>query len=425
MAAKKGFSERAWEEIINGDITGNWIDGMIEAAKKWPDAPFADIGPLLEVMLKKGVTKEQLCRLARSIKYATVFDTVLLAAEEGLDAEQLDGVHEELLTSDPSGKDGRPGSWPLEPMSPSTPDTKPVDPNSPLLTLPKGYNFTFSMERSRLWLAHTSINASTVRGVDVPGGARFVDFNSLPNLRGIAISPDARRVAVSNHWGMVALHDSASGHELWRTPRTNKESHSLTYAPDGSMILNSGSETYVRRHDSNTGEELPPLDFGEGWLASDLAFSPDGETLAVLAVKVPGANHITYWDWRRGKELRRHPHRAGWISTIQFVPDGSGVLIGEFKGVSVWDVQSHARTSGLDTEPLKSVSLHPTGRLLALNTYEGAEIREFPSGKLLKKLDTKKMYPKHFAFSPDGRHVLLVAKPNSSLWDVDTLLGEH
>jgi hypothetical protein len=71
------------------------------------------------------------------------------------------------------------------------------------------------------------------------------------------------------------------------------------------------------------------------------------------------------------------------------------------------------------------MSLHPAGRLLACNTYGGTEIRELPSGKALKTLDTKELYPSHWAFSPDGRHALLVASPKSFLWDVEALLGRN
>ena len=32
--------------------------------------------------------------------------------DPGVD-DNLEGLHEELLSADPSGKEGRPGSWPL------------------------------------------------------------------------------------------------------------------------------------------------------------------------------------------------------------------------------------------------------------------------------------------------------------------------
>ena len=95
------------------------------------------------------------------------------------------------------------------------------------------------------------------------------------------------------------------------------------------------------------------------------------------------------------------------------------------KEVSILDPDSNERRAGFDADSVKGVHVHPSGRLLALDTFEDSEIRELPSGKMLKKLDTKDMYPEHFAFSPDGRHLLLVASPKSFVWEVKSLLGEH
>jgi WD40 repeat protein len=431
MAAKKGFSERVWSEIINADMTGSWIDATVASARKSPDGPFADVGPVLESILAKGVTKDQLSRVARMIRYETVFETVELAAEEQLDVDQLEAVHEELLTSDPSGLDGRPGSWPLKAAAPPATKggksagkaKKSADPDAPLLVLPKGDDFAFAPDASRLWLAHTSVNKSTVRGIAIPGGDPFVEFNSLPNLRGVVVSPDATRLAVSSHAGIVAVHDAATGAEVWKTRKTGHETYNLAYAPDGSMVLNSGGESFVRRRDAQTGNDLPPMDFGEGWLAGELAFAPDGNTLAVLAIKVPGEPHVSHWDWRAGRELRRHPHPDRAISGLQFLPDGNRLLVTGFKGFEVWDAKSHTRVSGVEVAKLRGVSLRPRGDLLAADTSGQSQVREFPSGALLKTLDTEKLYPSHWVFAPDGRYLLLVASPKSFLWDVATLLG--
>ncbi len=448
MPAKQGFSERAWEEIINEDMAGAWIDAVIESARRRPGEPFADAGPLLAAMLQKGVTKEQLCRLARMIRYEAVFATVTLAAEEGLDAEQLDGVHEELLSADPSGLEGRPGSWPVEPepapvlpaarrakIKTKLPKKRADAPakaattrrrdfrDAPLLTLPQGDAFAFTPDGSRLWLARTSVTATMVRGFAVPGGEAFAEFNTLPNLRSLACAPDAGRLAATNHDGVVAILD-VRGKELWKSAKTNEESRQVAFTPDGSVVLSSGSETCVRRRDAKTGKELPPLDLGKGWLAGNFAFSPDGDTLALVGVEIPGAAFVSYWDWRVGEERSRHREPA-LISDVAFQPDGRHLVVAGSREVSLRDVTSHDRSPPFKlTQPLWGASLHPAGHLLACDTTNGSEIRAMPSGKLLMRLDTKKMFPRKFAFSPDGRHVLLATRPKSFLWNVSALLGE-
>ncbi|MEO6436418.1 MAG: hypothetical protein ABIP55_11765, partial [Tepidisphaeraceae bacterium] len=190
MAVKKGFSERAWEEIINGGMDGKWIDALIERSRTSPDEPFADAGPLLDGMLSKGVSREDICRLLRFANYETVFATVMLAAEEELDAESLEGVHEELLSADPSGKEGRPGSWPIEAepkkaakstkSSKAAKSAKPRDPDEPLLKLAKASDFAFSPAGDVLVLSQTSITSTTIRLFAFPSGELLTEFNSIP-----------------------------------------------------------------------------------------------------------------------------------------------------------------------------------------------------------------------------------------------------
>jgi WD40 repeat protein len=294
-----------------------------------------------------------------------------------------------------------------------------------MLVLPKGDYFAFSPDGGRVWLAHTSVNSSTVRGVEVPGGEQFVEFNALPNLRGLACSPDGKRLAASNHWGVVAMYDAGSGKELWKSAKTGKETFGLLYAPDGSMVFNKGAgEGGVRRRDAKTGKELAPLELGEGWLASEMAVSPDGKVLAVMA-RGGGGKFIIYWDWRAGKELRRerHPEKS-LVGGLAFMPGGRQLVTIAYKEIDVWGVSGHKRVTGFNVkEGVKEASLSPGGALIAVNTFEGAQVREMPSGKVLKALDTKERYPTDWAFSPDGRYALLVASPKSFLWEVEGLVG--
>ncbi|HEX8521272.1 MAG TPA: WD40 repeat domain-containing protein [Tepidisphaeraceae bacterium] len=427
MAAKKGFHGRVWDEIINGGMDGKWIDGVIEQAKQRPDDPFADVGPLLAEMLKKGVTKNKIARLARFIRYEAVAETITIAAEDGMDAEALDAAHEDLLTADPSGKDGRPGSWPIEDEKHvkakgkgAAKAAKPKDPNAPLLKLPNSDDYAFSSDGKRLWLARTTTSSSTVRVFEIPSGEQVGEFNSLPNLRRIAVSPDNKFIATSNHYGIVALHEGVKGSVIWNTKKTNVETSDLVYAPDGLMILSSGSEQLVRRRKATTGEELEPIDFGTEHLTGNLVFAPDRRTLAIHVVKVPGEDIVVYCDWKSGKELRRSA--LDDVSHIAFTPDGKQLVTGDFDGFRTFDAKTFKPGKRVSVEKLKSISVHPDGKLVAVNTYNGSLILEFPAGKAIKKLDMKALYPSDFAFSPSGRHLLLVGS-KSLLWDLESLIG--
>jgi len=95
---------------------GYWIDNIIRDSRLHPDAPFSDIGPLLKRLLDSGVSREDLCHIARWASYEGAYAALYFLDDPGIDElaqveEEISILHEELLTADPSGKEGRPGSW--------------------------------------------------------------------------------------------------------------------------------------------------------------------------------------------------------------------------------------------------------------------------------------------------------------------------
>ncbi len=80
-----------------------------------------------------------------------------------------------------------------------------------------------------------------------------------------------------------------------------------------------------------------------------LAASPDGS-------RVMGGSRydgkLRLFDARTGKELRRLPGHAGWVTCVAFSPDGSRALSGGADGAKLWDVASGKL---LRTWPLKDV----------------------------------------------------------------------
>jgi hypothetical protein len=53
--------------------------------------------------------------VARAAAYSSAFGTLYAPGDPGVDDNDIEMRHESLLTADPSGKDGRPGSPPEKP----------------------------------------------------------------------------------------------------------------------------------------------------------------------------------------------------------------------------------------------------------------------------------------------------------------------
>jgi hypothetical protein len=88
------------------------LDGIVERAKQRPDEPFADAGAAIERILTAGAARRDLCLVLRYATYGGIFDALYEIDPEGagVDCKDLAGLYELLLSADPSGMEGRPGS---------------------------------------------------------------------------------------------------------------------------------------------------------------------------------------------------------------------------------------------------------------------------------------------------------------------------
>jgi len=113
---------------IRARVPEEWIDRATSAADK-TDGYFADAGRALSRALAAGVSREDLGAIARMVAYETAFG-VLDRIDEGhepaagddapgwvlmetdpegnLTGRTVDGLHEDVLSMDPTGREGKP-----------------------------------------------------------------------------------------------------------------------------------------------------------------------------------------------------------------------------------------------------------------------------------------------------------------------------
>lgn len=112
MATRDEFLRQVWDEVINSGMSGDWIDVFIENQKQNPDAPFADVGPVIERLLASGADRRDIAVISRLAAYETAFALLYMLDDPGVDDDDVFMLHESLLGADPSGMEGRPGSAP-------------------------------------------------------------------------------------------------------------------------------------------------------------------------------------------------------------------------------------------------------------------------------------------------------------------------
>jgi hypothetical protein len=124
------FLRQAWKNII-GDGATSWIDPLIQQAEQRPRDPGAGAGPALNRMLAAGASRQDIAEVVRVMQWQVLAAFAYQLADPGVveypseelpqvswalfevneDGEPLhpiDGLHESVLDTDPSGREMRP-----------------------------------------------------------------------------------------------------------------------------------------------------------------------------------------------------------------------------------------------------------------------------------------------------------------------------
>ncbi len=110
MATRQELLDYLWRDVINAILRDDALDTIVRGCRGGPQAPFADTGPAIERMLAQGVSPCDLQLVLRHAAYEAVFGTLYAICDPGEDQNEVFGLYEDLLSSDPSGKEGGPGS---------------------------------------------------------------------------------------------------------------------------------------------------------------------------------------------------------------------------------------------------------------------------------------------------------------------------
>jgi serine/threonine protein kinase/WD40 repeat protein len=232
------------------------------------------------------------------------------------------------------------------------------------------------------------------------------------------------------------------GNGLWnvKVPGTFR---SVAFSPDGKWVASLTAEPDMQAGgqililDARTGQQAVSLENSEGRTGWCVAFSPDGQLLAVEGMKsAQGENEVRGWNVQTGKEVYAWAYKGSRNSA--FSPDGRWLAHGaDKKGVTLRDAKTGAiirESSGIYVAVL---SFSPNSQLVAYETSSSITISEAATGKVRSSVGSRfDAICREAIFSPNGNRLLLFtdASPGEarivSLDKGDTLftlrgLGSH
>jgi WD40 repeat protein len=287
-----------------------------------------------------------------------------------------------------------------------------------------------------------------------PAGKQLAAVESGPGgqVHFTAFSPDARRLAVATHDGMIHLWDAEGGKKLrgclgTRRVITFKAGNVVTakyfqiafndpvFSADGKVLLATEKGT-VLRWDVETGKAMESFESWEKGNRKPPAdsitrmqcfTSPDEDTL-LLASWSSFKTRLVLVGAHDGLYRREFPTLNGWAWVAAFSPDGGTLAVPEERTspgvVRLFEVSSGAERGRLSGAPqlLRALAFSPDGRLLAAagsRREEEVRVWHLASGRELFRFQGGRHSVTSLAFSPDSRLLATAGYDNTALlWDV-------
>jgi WD40 repeat protein len=243
---------------------------------------------------------------------------------------------------------------------------------------------------------------------------------------GLAYHPDGVHVAIGDVVArVIRLYDSTSGREVAIYEAGGPEPCHLAFSPDGESLAVAGRDRIVRVLDVETGRERASVP--EPFEIAALAFAPNSQRLAVLAFTAG----VTIRVSDTGQVVNMIAD-AGLAHGLAFSPDGRLLAVGRADGpISLIDVERGkvVRTLPAQIEPTtgravpaRALAFHPRQPHLTVGYADGGvTIWAAASGQRVMSLMAHQGAIHGLAFDKTGRQLATAgADRQVHIWETET-----
>lgn len=263
------------------------------------------------------------------------------------------------------------------------------------------YEFAYSPDGNRIAVASTM----GVYLYDATTMAEVRRFTNLPSaVTSLAFAPDGQTIAAGIQNGHIYLLPMGGGQAEEPLTALPGWITSLVFTADGTMLVSASGDGRVHLLRTADGSSVTTL--AENSVASQLALSPDGQTLA--AAMQDGS--IRLWQIELGAFLRTLPAVPSPAQSVAFQPSNGGlVAAGHDDGqVRLWRWADGALVGVLrvGSYSIKSIVFAPDGASLLTGTADG-RVRQWgvANAQEIRTFGSHTGPVNTLAFTPDGQRL--------------------
>jgi len=246
-------------------------------------------------------------------------------------------------------------------------------------------------------------------------------FGHTDAVHHIAFSPDATRLATTSNDGTAKVWDLETSEELLTFTGHEEAVFDIAWSLAGDRIATSGLDRNVRIWDANSGNERLVLPFEEGDQLRGLAFSPDGNRIAVTNTGVPQGR---VWNALTGEVLLNNfaDHRDALLD-IAFSANGELMATGSSDAqAKIWDAITGEILYTLSghTLPVTAVAFDPTGTRLVTSGWDRTvRVWDITPSREALFIPIGSPWSLRPSYSPDGTGLLAddQAAAAATVWD--------
>jgi RNA polymerase sigma factor (sigma-70 family) len=262
------------------------------------------------------------------------------------------------------------------------------------------------------------------------------------SIRGFALAPDGRRIAVGGfrlpykidqpNQGAIRVLDLKTGKEVRTFARNSEDTDvcGLAFTPDAKLLISVSSRNgLLRVEEIAGGTELLRQQFPRD-VGAYLALSPDGKMLAVISG--PNSRKFYLWRWQSGEEPRELEVRDRVGCGVCFSPNSKFLaeISDDDASIRLWDVAAGQllrkfEPPGPDTYWHRHVTFTPDGKTVAAAGYrrgwDGAvHLWDAGTGRFLRRLKAPGTSVRRLAVSGDGQLLAGMTDNGLRVWDLTT-----